>query len=158
MILVVGSPEEGPVARVLAALERAGAVCALCDPSRPLRGGGLTGMDGRVDGWLTLADGDRIDLGSVRAVYARLLDHRRFPAYAGLGAADRIRADETQAVLTTFLDLTDALVVNRTAAMGSNRSKPYQIGLIRRMGFDVPPTLVTNDPGRARAFSHGTVA
>jgi glutathione synthase/RimK-type ligase-like ATP-grasp enzyme len=36
--------------------------------------------------------------------------------------------------------------------MGSNFSKPYQLQLIRKQGFAIPPTLVTNDPDAARAF------
>jgi glutathione synthase/RimK-type ligase-like ATP-grasp enzyme len=41
--------------------------------------------------------------------------------------------------------------------MGSNFSKPYQAQLIREHGFDVPETLVTNDPDRVLAFrqAHG---
>jgi glutathione synthase/RimK-type ligase-like ATP-grasp enzyme len=36
--------------------------------------------------------------------------------------------------------------------MASNHSKPYQAQLITKAGFDVPDTLVTNDPDRALAF------
>jgi len=36
--------------------------------------------------------------------------------------------------------------------MGSNFSKPFQAQLIRRFGFEVPETLITNDPELVRAF------
>jgi glutathione synthase/RimK-type ligase-like ATP-grasp enzyme len=36
--------------------------------------------------------------------------------------------------------------------MASNNSKPYQAALIRRLGFGVPETLVTNDPDEVRRF------
>jgi hypothetical protein len=159
MILLAGSPDDGPMGCVIAALERAGAGYVLCDQSQPMLEARLRGAEGRLSGWLGLQGGLRVDLAAVRAVYARLLDHRRFAAHAALQPTAKAAADSAQAVLSGFLDLTDALVVNRTAAMGTNRSKPYQIGLIRRMGFDVPPTLITNDPDRARAFraAHGRV-
>ena len=50
-------------------------------------------------------------------------------------------------------------VVNRVAPMGSNFSKPYQAQLIKRYGFEVPETLITNDPELVRAFRarHGRV-
>jgi glutathione synthase/RimK-type ligase-like ATP-grasp enzyme len=36
--------------------------------------------------------------------------------------------------------------------MGSNLSKPFQAQLIRRFGFEVPETLITNDPELVKAF------
>ena len=36
--------------------------------------------------------------------------------------------------------------------MGSNSSKPYQAQLIREYGFEVPPTLITNEPEQVLAF------
>ena len=36
--------------------------------------------------------------------------------------------------------------------MGSNGSKAYQAQLIRKYGFEIPETLITNDPEEASAF------
>ena len=49
------------------------------------------------------------------------------------------------------------LVINRPAAGRSNASKPYQLDLIAKAGFQVPDTLVTTDPGAGRSFlrEHG---
>lgn len=152
MILLVGSPEEGPIACVIAALERLGASYVMCDLAQPMLGAQLVGERGQLSGWLSLGDGTNVDLGAVRSVYARLIDHRRFKAYRDLAPCSRAFADSAHMALATYLDLTDAMVINRSAAMGSNRSKPYQIALIRAMGFDVPPTLVTNNPDRVHAF------
>jgi glutathione synthase/RimK-type ligase-like ATP-grasp enzyme len=46
-------------------------------------------------------------------------------------------------------------VLNRPAATYSNRSKPYQALLIRRFGFKIPKTLVTNDPDAVTSFFEG---
>jgi glutathione synthase/RimK-type ligase-like ATP-grasp enzyme len=43
-------------------------------------------------------------------------------------------------------------VVNRPAAMYSNRSKPFQSLIIRRFRFKIPRTLITNDPEVAKRF------
>jgi glutathione synthase/RimK-type ligase-like ATP-grasp enzyme len=61
--------------------------------------------------------------------------------------------------ISTWADLTTALVVNRPSAMGANGSKPYQAEMIRAQGFDVPETLVTTDVGAAMRFMavHGRV-
>jgi glutathione synthase/RimK-type ligase-like ATP-grasp enzyme len=50
------------------------------------------------------------------------------------------------------LEITPALVVNRLSAMATNSSKPYQLGLIRQLGFSVPDTLITTDPRATQAF------
>ncbi|WP_078912283.1 ATP-grasp domain-containing protein [Streptomyces sp. NRRL S-646] len=42
--------------------------------------------------------------------------------------------------------------MNRAAASASNQSKPYQAHLIARAGFQVPETLVTNDPDLVHDF------
>jgi hypothetical protein len=42
--------------------------------------------------------------------------------------------------------------VNGRAAQLAMRSKAAQLELARRVGFDVPETIVTNDPAAARAF------
>lgn len=61
--------------------------------------------------------------------------------------------------LTAWTELTRACVLNRPSAAASNRSKPFQLGLIAGLGFAVPDTLVTTDPEDVRAFraQHGTV-
>jgi glutathione synthase/RimK-type ligase-like ATP-grasp enzyme len=61
--------------------------------------------------------------------------------------------------LTRWAEISPARVVNRVAPMGSNFSKPYQAQLIKRYGFEVPETLITNDPELVRAFRvrHGRV-
>ena len=92
--------------------------------------------------------GEVLELGDVSAVYARPLDVGRSP-----------RAKEFIDAVTQWLDLADALVVNRPISMRSNASKPFQAQLIAAAGFVVPDTLVTNDPDAVRAFhaSHGRV-
>src|SRR5204863_7380639 len=54
--------------------------------------------------------------------------------------------------LWRWLDIAPSRVLNRAYAMASNSSKPYQAQVIRGCGFDVPETLVTNDPVLALEF------
>jgi glutathione synthase/RimK-type ligase-like ATP-grasp enzyme len=51
-----------------------------------------------------------------------------------------------------WMEVTPARVVNRCSAMGSNSSKPYQAQAIRRAGFEIPETLITNRPDEALRF------
>jgi glutathione synthase/RimK-type ligase-like ATP-grasp enzyme len=60
-------------------------------------------------------------------------------------------------LLSAFADLGNACVLNRPQAMASNHSKPYQLGVIRTQGFEVPE--ITTDVDAARDFwqRHGRV-
>jgi hypothetical protein len=159
VILLAGVPNEGPLARVRAALEEAGAPHVLFDQSVPGTELLLCGGGGGLDGVLRAPGGIEVPVAAFRAAYTRMLDHRRLPAYGSAPAALRSAADGSNAALSTCLELLPGLVLNRAAAMASNRSKPYQLELIRRLGFGVPATLVTNDPELVRAFRarHGRV-
>lgn len=152
MILLVGSPADGPMACVHSALERLGVAPTWVDYGKPLHSAWMLAKGARLEGRLVRSDGVEIDLGRVRGVYARALDHRRFPAYRVLDPAARDQCDRAHEVLASFLDIGDICVLNPAEAMASNRSKPYQIGLIRQMGFEVPATLISNEPDEVREF------
>jgi glutathione synthase/RimK-type ligase-like ATP-grasp enzyme len=56
-----------------------------------------------------------------------------------------------------WCEITPARVVNRVYPSSSNASKVFQSHLIREAGFEVPDTLLTDDPDEVRAFlaEHG---
>jgi hypothetical protein len=105
--------------------------------------------------------GYAIDLAAVTALYARPYDSCRLPdvARAGIGSPAWDHARAVDVTLTSWSDVTPALVVNRSDPSATNDSKPYQLDMIRRAGFRVPATLITTDPGVARRFweCHGEV-
>jgi glutathione synthase/RimK-type ligase-like ATP-grasp enzyme len=119
---------------------------------------------GQAGGELRL-DQQHVYLHALRGVYLRLMDFQELPEFrqpdgdtAGRLAAQAHISGLHQA-LQDWLEVADLRVMNRSSAMGSNLSKPYQAQLIAQAGFSIPPTLVTNDPGQARQFieTHGRV-
>lgn len=50
-------------------------------------------------------------------------------------------------------DLVGARYVNHPAAVTRAEFKPAQLQAAGRLGFDIPPTLVTNDVEQARTFA-----
>lgn len=84
-----------------------------------------------LDGDTLLAGDRRIDLDGVTGVLVR-------PSQA-----DNI---ELHAALAAWTETTTAVVLNRLSASASNRSKPYQLGRLRDIGFALPDTIVTTDP------------
>ncbi len=155
MILIYGDPDDGPTAAVLAACRSRRFRHALVDENR------LPGTRVRLDvadsgaalGGRIEHDGWQVDLTEVTGVYFRPTGrHRGDPVE---DAPELLRAAEE---LRVWTELTGTPVANRLSAMASNSSKPYQSRLIAPY-FEVPPTIITNDPQDVRAFvrEHGRV-
>lgn len=161
MILVAGIADEGPTALVIDALERIAANHRVFDQRRwasstmSLEIADDTG-GGAIGGVLTI-DGVSIDLESVRGFFVRTMDDSVLPGLGELAlhAPERLRCRRLHELLLQFADVAPARVLNRPTAMGSNQSKPFQAHCIRACGFDIPETLITNDPVTAREFIEG---
>ena len=159
MILLAGIPSETPLRLVREALDARGAdyrlfnqrEVAACDFAFHIDDGGL-------EGTLTLG-GERIALETISAVYHRMMDDARLPEIKPLapGAPPRRRARALHDALYRWFEVAAARIVNRSDPQGSNMSKPFQGQIVRRHGFDIPETLISNDPDAVRAFhaSHG---
>ena len=151
MILVCGIPSERPLALVRDALQRRGAEVTAVNQRE------FESMSIRVEigsagvGGTLRVNGSTIALSDVRGVYTRLMDDQILPEARN----DPKRCRAFHAALNHWLEVTPARVVNRTSAMASNGSKPFQAQLIRRHGFEVPETLITNDPELVREFVEG---
>jgi hypothetical protein len=158
MILVAGIPDEGPTARVVEALEAIGANYRVFDQRRAAdadikieiadaEGGGAIG------GTLTI-DRETIRLDEVTAIYLRVMDDNLLPEVASLPleAPERRHCRRLHELLVRFADIAPGRVLNRPCDMTSNQSKPFQAHAIRAEGFDIPKTVITNDPAVARDF------
>jgi glutathione synthase/RimK-type ligase-like ATP-grasp enzyme len=115
---------------------------------------------GQVAGRLNLA-GQSYSLEDFTGVYTRLMDWQNLPEYknAGANSAQAAYCRVLHETLTNWLEVAACRVVNRSGPMSSNFSKPYQAQLIRNEGFEVPETLITNDPDIVRDFwqQHGRI-
>lgn len=159
MILLCGIPSETSLARVTAAAERL-ELPHIVVSQRHVRELAieLHVDDGGLGGRLT-GPGYDLDLDDVSGVYLRFMDDRVLPELEDEPEGSPVRASSRafHELFGHWADIAPARVVNRYSAMGSNFSKPYQSQLIRAHGFDVPETLVTNDPELVRAHQakHG---
>lgn len=161
MILLCGIPSESPLALVGCALDRLGAPYRWFNQRRFGETTVQFEVDARgVSGWLEIG-GEGLPLDAITGVYARMMDAGRLPELRD-EPPDSPRMRRAAAVddaLVQWAEISEARVVNRIAAMGSNMSKPYQAQLIRRYGFEVPLTLITTDAAEVRAFraEHGRI-
>lgn len=161
MILLAGIPTETPMALVRQALDELGAPY-LVFHQRKFE---ATEVDFEIANGIP---GGRLRLGrkkvrleDVHAVYNRLMDDQTLPETRDEppGSPRRLHCRAVHDTLTRWCEIAPGRIVNRTAPMGSNGSKPYQAQLIRAQGFRVPETLVTNDPELVLAFRarHGRI-
>jgi glutathione synthase/RimK-type ligase-like ATP-grasp enzyme len=140
MILVFGWGSDSALAHTITAMRRLGTGLVLLDQEE------LAGCDLR-DGVLVMPGG-RVRLDDLTAAYARPLAVVTPP-----GSTSYEREQRVLSGVVSWLDVTSARVANRPAAMHSNSSKPYQAQLIAGVGFEVPESLVTNDPAEVLAFA-----
>src|SRR6266851_825671 len=155
MILLYGIPTEAPLALTHERLAAAGEeVIVLNQRHVHTNRIAFEVTDSGVVGELA-ADGRAYDLDLIRSVYLRPVDQRGLPELADQpdGSPLRARAQAFHQAFIAWTETTDALVVNRFSRQASNGSKPYQAQVIRRFGFAVPETLITNDTELVRAFA-----
>lgn len=154
MILLCGIPSESPLGTVRNQLDRLGFHYVMFNQRRFME----TDLhweigDRGVEGSLRL-DGRAYPLAEFSGVYTRMMDDRLLPELLGepSDSALRRRCRSLHDSLSLWFELTSCRVVNRDSAMGSNISKPYQSQLISACGFEIPETLITNDPEVVLAF------
>ena len=161
MILLCGIPSETPMALVRQALDQSGTQYALLHQRKfsSMRIS-MEILGGQPGGKLQL-NGDSYSLCDFTGVFSRLMDYRFLPELKDTpeDSPQRNFCRNLFDTLTRWAEITPARVVNRVAPMGSNFSKPFQAQLIARFGFEVPETLITNDPELVREFRarHGRV-
>jgi len=161
MILLCGIPSETPMALVREALDSKNTPYVVLNQRKySSMKMSMEVSGGRATGKLKL-NGDSYSVDDFSGVFTRLMDYRHLPELkdAPADSPDLKLCGNLFDTLTRWAEITPARVVNRVAPMGSNFSKPYQAQLIKQYGFDVPETLITNDPEAVRAFRarHGRI-
>ncbi len=98
-----------------------------------------------------VTDGRKIDLDEVGSIWCRGVQALGFPP--DLEGADRRFAEaETERTLTALYTIAEAVWVNHPHCHVRANAKPAQLAVARELGFDIPATVITNDPDEVRAF------
>jgi len=98
--------------------------------------------------------GESHDLMRVSAAYLRPYGSCDLPdiAAAAPESASWKHAALVDDLLTTWVEISPAFLINPFPAMCVNNSKPFQSEQIHRQGWSIPETLVTTDPDAASEF------
>lgn len=154
MIVVLGSSEETLISHVYRSLQERGMDCILLEQSNIPNSIKLNfETDGDAfGGYFRFGDHKRIELSEITSVYARPgVGYFEVYDYYTKEQIEYVNA-ECMVSLNLILEFADFLVLNRPSTSRSNASKPDQANMIRRYGFHVPETLVTNDPSAVKTF------
>jgi MvdC family ATP-grasp ribosomal peptide maturase len=153
VLLVTHTGDHFTVERVAEALARRGARALRFDTDlfpEEVRLSAALGDDGGENVFVSGAG--EVKLSEVRAVWAR----RFWPPRLSGDLDERFRAScarESAAALEGFFDgLGSALWVNDQRSERAAENKLLQLRAAREAGLEIPPTLLTNDAARARAF------
>ncbi|MEZ4709913.1 MAG: hypothetical protein R3A44_22090 [Caldilineaceae bacterium] len=164
MILICGIPSEAPVRLVIEAAARLGAQHAVFNQREAHFYDLYLAVDRAGAGGRLYMRHAAWRLEEFSGVYARLMDFRDLPEHqphtpGALNQEERHKSALIHSALDEWLEMAPGPVLNRSSAMASNGSKPYQAQLIAQAGFPTPQTLITNQPEAARAFlaEHGRV-
>jgi glutathione synthase/RimK-type ligase-like ATP-grasp enzyme len=97
-------------------------------------------------------DGRSLDLGEIRAVWWRRPQPFGFPPDLADPAARHFALSESTTAFQGLFQSLDTRWINEPSRDLVASHKPYQLTLAQEIGFEIPPTLITNDPEAARAF------
>jgi hypothetical protein len=157
LIVLIGIASEPPVRLAAQAAQRAG-LDALVVHQRRAADCDLRWEVSDPRAGMLVVDGREVPLGAIAGVYCRATDPTGLPEQRRGAPAERAdRSAAFHAMLLEWVEQAPCRVANRAAAMASNSSKPYQGQLLAACGFELPPTLVTDDPEAVAAFAreHG---
>ena len=151
MLLIVTNQQDITCDLVVLALQRRGVPYARFNTEDVPTGAALTWTlaSSREDACLALPTGS-VALGEIDAVWYRRPTSPA-PDVDDPGAR-AFAASEAQAALDNLWAVLPGLWVSRPAAIRAAGHKLHQLRSAAASGFEVPPTLLTSDPARARAF------
>jgi glutathione synthase/RimK-type ligase-like ATP-grasp enzyme len=98
-----------------------------------------------------------IDLNEMTVAYLRPYNFREFESAKNKTMDDPLiqRAAAFEMQLIACLNASDAIITNRSDPSSTNNSKPYQLSLIRKTGFKIPETFISNDNQAVKNFLLG---
>jgi glutathione synthase/RimK-type ligase-like ATP-grasp enzyme len=159
MILLWGILEDAPMGMVYSELEKAGADFFFLD-HRKIFTSDIEYSFSMEAGTACLVhvNGTSVNLAKVKAAYVRPYNFRDYREMQGRDSncPEALKAAGFEHQLMAYLNASTALVINRQDASATNNSKPYQLAVIRKAGFKIPETFISNDGALVRKFLSDT--
>lgn len=145
VVLLVGLPNDPGIVAVTKALKLLNIDYLLWNQRNILNDISVSISNGIING-VVIIDDQCFELDSVCGVYNRLSDLELVPEIIEIGFEHPIAKNALNANwnLSTWFEIADIPILNKSTANESNSTKGYQLQLIRDF-FTVPETLISND-------------
>jgi glutathione synthase/RimK-type ligase-like ATP-grasp enzyme len=153
IVLVVSNKHDAHVPLVLQHLQARGVPCFVLnteDFGTEYRAEFLIGKE--LPTWRLRSSVADLPVSEITAVWYRRPEQPDLSTCLN-GGARQFAEFELKSFVDSLLASLDCLWVSAPAAIRRAGHKLYQLSAARELGFDVPPTLVSQDPERIRAFS-----
>ena len=107
--------------------------------------------EGRLEGHIKINNKINIELSRIRAVYTRLGMSNIECELFSKEEKQYIEA-QRQVSMDLLLENIDAMVIKRSKSQFFNSSKLFQSWIIQKYGFNIPDSIISNDPHQVREF------
>jgi glutathione synthase/RimK-type ligase-like ATP-grasp enzyme len=151
--ILILTQEFDPIAdRLVVELSRRGAACVRWHPDSLVSDATLSVSVDRGGAKASISwRGRTIEIDEIRSVWNRRPAPFRFPRR--ISGKERMFAEqELKSALAGMLQLGDAFWINHPDRNRRASLKALQLEVARRIGLEVPRTLITNDPAQVRDF------
>jgi glutathione synthase/RimK-type ligase-like ATP-grasp enzyme len=161
MILILTTPQDGPARRGEQLLRARGVETLRVDGAFPGEASVCLRWQrsGACTRWLSFRD-RRVDLAGVRAVWHRRVRIECSPQIRDRRAMEYAIAESKHLLQSLWMDLAAPWVPAPQPISIDAEEKLRQLSLATSLGFEIPPSLVTNEPQQLLAFwreHHGKV-
>lgn len=151
-VLLIAARFDPAADLLLAELRRRGASCVRWNTHEfPLESSLNYRVSNECFGADVLTDGRKIDLATIGSIWWQWDVPCGFPPELQ-GEERRFAEAESHLALNALLTVGDYFWVNHPARENLAKSKPAQLFVARKLGMEIPETLVSNDPDEVRRF------
>lgn len=166
MILVISHPEDLHTQYVMNALKSRGEKTVLLDlskfPSQSLIELSYSNMSRKNKIFYQNGQPEKVDLSSGKSIWWRRPQPFNIPSEVGEPSHRMFAITEAQQVFGGLWGMLPGKWINNPFSDDLAHKKVFQLQVARELGFDIPETLVTNNPPEAKSFiekqgSKGTI-
>jgi glutathione synthase/RimK-type ligase-like ATP-grasp enzyme len=150
-ILILGHPSEPHAAHMKGAVEEAGAIAYYFETHLFPTQIQLSWMPATMDGTIALADGHKLRLQDIHSVFWRQIAGVQI-APALEPEQQRLAYNDSMSLLRSIMQGSMAKWINTWEAYQFHKEKPLQLSMVKKLGVQIPQTLISNDPEQITNF------
>ncbi|NJM46965.1 MAG: hypothetical protein HC860_13070 [Alkalinema sp. RU_4_3] len=153
IILILGHPSEPHAAHMKGSVEQAGAIAYYLETHLFPTQIQLSWIPETMAGTIAFADGHKLRLQDIQSIFWRQI--------AGVQISpslepeqQRLAYEDSMSLLRSILQGSAEKCFNSWEAYQFHKEKPLQLGTVKKLGIQIPPTLISNDPEQITNFAN----